>query len=135
MPLNKSGSEQALKQNIRTLMGEVGSSPHVQSQKQALAIAYRVKRENRAEGGEVDHLIPPPRNPGRAPAGVENFVADMTINPLWDVAQGVGAVASGYPTTPEVGAGALAAMGLMTPGARLAKPVAEGLESRQPAHK
>ncbi len=31
MPLKKSASKKALKSNIKTLMGEVGKSPHVQS--------------------------------------------------------------------------------------------------------
>lgn len=53
MPLVKSGSKQALKQNIRTLTKDVGQTPHVQSRKQALAIAFDVKRRNRAEGGQV----------------------------------------------------------------------------------
>lgn len=51
MPLNKSGSEGAFKQNVKTLMGEVGKSPHVQSRSQALAIAYATKRRGRAMGG------------------------------------------------------------------------------------
>lgn len=53
MPLVKSGSKQALKQNIRTLTKEVGKTPHVQSRAQALAISYDIKRRNRAEGGQV----------------------------------------------------------------------------------
>lgn len=51
MPLQRSSSGPAFKANVRTLMGEVGQSPHVQSQKQALAIAYSIKRRGRAEGG------------------------------------------------------------------------------------
>jgi hypothetical protein len=50
MPL-KSGKG-SFKSNVRTLMGEVGKSPHVQSRKQALAIAY-AKERGRAEGGAV----------------------------------------------------------------------------------
>ncbi len=53
MPLIKSGSKQALKENIRTLTKEVGHSPHVQSRNQAIAIAYETRRRNRAEGGQV----------------------------------------------------------------------------------
>lgn len=53
MPLVKSGSKQAFKENVKTLMGEVGSSPHVKSRAQALKIAYETKRRNRAEGGAV----------------------------------------------------------------------------------
>ncbi len=51
MPLDKSGGEGAFKRNVSTLMGEVGSSPHVQSRAQALAIAYDVKRRSHAAGG------------------------------------------------------------------------------------
>ena len=57
MPLDKSGTKQGFEKNVKTLMGEVGMSPHVQSQKQALAIAYATKRRARAEGGKV-HIGP-----------------------------------------------------------------------------
>lgn len=53
MPLIKSSSEKALKQNIKTLSGEIGKSPHVQSRAQALAVAYSMKRRARAAGGPV----------------------------------------------------------------------------------
>lgn len=53
MPLVQSGSKPALKENIKRLSGEVGKSPHVQSRQQALAIAFDVKRRNRADGGSV----------------------------------------------------------------------------------
>lgn len=61
-----------------------------------------------------------PRNPARMPVAVENFAMDATVNPLWDIAKGVGAVASdvGNIGSPEVGAGLFGAMGLMVPGAR-----------------
>ena len=51
MPLNHSSSDAAFKQNVSTLMGEVGKSPHVQSRDQALAIAFATKRRGRAPGG------------------------------------------------------------------------------------
>jgi hypothetical protein len=51
MPLDKSGGKAAFKRNVSTLIGEVGSSPHVQSRAQALAIAYDVKRRGKAAGG------------------------------------------------------------------------------------
>src|SRR5262245_39689622 len=61
MPLDKSGGKDAFKRNVSTLMGEVGKCPHVQSRKQALAIAYSYKRKKKkgglvqlAEGGLVD---------------------------------------------------------------------------------
>jgi hypothetical protein len=57
MPLAKSSSPEAFKSNVKTLMGEVGTSPHVQSRAQALAIAYSLKRRNRADGGGM-HVGP-----------------------------------------------------------------------------
>jgi len=57
MPLNKAGTREALHQNMKTLMGEVGASPHVQSRSQALAIAFDVRRRARADGGQV-HVGP-----------------------------------------------------------------------------
>lgn len=39
MPLIHSGSKAALKENMRMLHSEIGKSPHVQSQRQAVAIA------------------------------------------------------------------------------------------------
>ncbi len=50
MPLKRSASKKALKSNIKTLMGEVGKSPHVQSKAQAEAIGYAVQR--RAKKGK-----------------------------------------------------------------------------------
>jgi hypothetical protein len=55
MPLVSGSSPGAFKQNVRTLMGEVGKSPHVQSRQQALAIAYSKQRTGRADGGAVLH--------------------------------------------------------------------------------
>ena len=51
MPLIHSGTNAARDENIRTLMHDVGKSPHVQSREQALAIAYSNQRRNRADGG------------------------------------------------------------------------------------
>jgi hypothetical protein len=52
MPLVHSSSQPAFKQNVRTLMHEVGESPHVKSRAQALAIAYATQRRaKRAFGG------------------------------------------------------------------------------------
>jgi hypothetical protein len=59
MPLTKSSSPQAFKKNVKTLIGEIGKSPHVlQSRAQALAVAYSIKRRNRAEGGQAMHVGP-----------------------------------------------------------------------------
>jgi hypothetical protein len=58
MPLVHSKSPGAFKTNVRTLMHDVGKSPHVQSRKQALAIAYSTARRagaKMASGG----LTPP----------------------------------------------------------------------------
>lgn len=44
MPLTKKSSNKAFRKNVETLMKDVGKSPHVQSQSQALAIAYSEKR-------------------------------------------------------------------------------------------
>jgi hypothetical protein len=57
MPLVKSGSPQAFKTNVRTLMHEVGKSPHVQSRKQALAIAYATQRRGKDKGGAVEAAL------------------------------------------------------------------------------
>lgn len=43
MPLKHSASKKAFKSNVKTLMNDVGKSPHVQSRAQALAIAYSEK--------------------------------------------------------------------------------------------
>src|SRR5579862_3262192 len=51
MPLIHSSTNAARDQNIRTLMHDVGKSPHVASQAQALAIAYANQRRSRADGG------------------------------------------------------------------------------------
>jgi hypothetical protein len=53
MPLVSGSSPEAFRQNVSTLMGEIGKSPHVQSREQALAIAYAKQRRGRAEGGDV----------------------------------------------------------------------------------
>ena len=57
MPLLSGSSDAVRNANIRTLMGEIGRSPHVQSREQALAIAYAKQRRGRAEGGTVGGLV------------------------------------------------------------------------------
>jgi hypothetical protein len=61
MPLVSGSSPGAFKQNVRTLMGEIGKSPHVQSREQALAIAYAKQRRGRAAGGGTPKvtILPP----------------------------------------------------------------------------
>lgn len=52
MPLIHSSSPAALHANMRTLSGEIGKSPHVQSRDQAIAIALDIKRRSKhAFGG------------------------------------------------------------------------------------
>jgi len=59
MPLIHSASKKARNKNVRTLMHEVGDSPHVQSRKQAIAIAYseqrRAKSKTHKSHRELDH--------------------------------------------------------------------------------
>jgi hypothetical protein len=57
MPLVKSGGKEAFKTNVRTLMHDVGKSPHVQSRKQALAIAYATQRRGKKKGGAIDDAL------------------------------------------------------------------------------
>lgn len=61
MPLNHSKTKGAFNSNVKTLMNDVGKSPHVQSKDQALAIAYSIK--GRAFGG-VSPQMPQMGNPG-----------------------------------------------------------------------
>ena len=45
MPLIHKAGKAARQRNIKTLMGEVGESPHVQSRSQAIAIGYSIERQ------------------------------------------------------------------------------------------
>jgi hypothetical protein len=60
MPLIKSGSESAFKKNVGNLMDEykAGTSKHVTSPQQALAIAYSLKRRGKDNGGTVSPSPP-----------------------------------------------------------------------------
>ena len=49
MPLIHSSSKKARQKNTKTLIGEIGSSPHVQSVKQAVAIGYSEQRRAAAK--------------------------------------------------------------------------------------
>jgi hypothetical protein len=61
-------------------------------------------------------LVHVPRNPARAPQGLEDAVYEMAIKPLSDIGMGVGSVVEGQGwNSPEASAGFLAAMGLLTP--------------------
>jgi hypothetical protein len=69
-----------------------------------------------ALGEPTDVIVAPPRNPARAPQGVEDVVYGMTLKPLSDIGMGIGSVVEGQGwNSPEASAGFLAAMGLLTP--------------------
>lgn len=53
MPLIHSRSDEALHENVRRLIPEIGQSPHVQSRAQAIAIAESIKRRGKAGGGSI----------------------------------------------------------------------------------
>lgn len=46
MPLKKGKGKKVISSNIRTLMHEIGKSPHVKSRKQAIAIAMETARRS-----------------------------------------------------------------------------------------
>jgi hypothetical protein len=102
MPLDHSPTKAAFKSNVRTLMHDVGTSPHVKNQSQALAIAYALKRRGRAEGGaaEGDPLLPPPRNPMAPPQAIADALRKgMTGAAQWAATPGM--IAQGVqPQTP-----------------------------------
>ena len=49
MPLNKGSSKKTISGNIRTLMHEVGKSPHVKNRRQAIAIAFSKAGKSRGK--------------------------------------------------------------------------------------
>ena len=56
MPLIHSSSDKALHENMKTLMSDIGKSPHVKSRAQAVAIALETQRRaGRAMGGVVGY--------------------------------------------------------------------------------
>ena len=57
MPVTKGKSQKVFDANVKQLMSEIGKSPHVKNQRQALAIAYDVQR--RSGGGK------PPQKGGK----------------------------------------------------------------------
>ncbi len=89
MPLIKSKSEQALKANIKVLMGEVGKSPHVQSRSQGLAVAYAIKRRAKAAGGPVHEGPIISSVPGRTDAHEMDVPASSYVIPA-HVVSGLG---------------------------------------------
>lgn len=94
MPLVHSASQPAFKKNVKTLMSDVGKSPHIQTRAQALKIAYETQRRARASGGVAPHFdlggsidpqqqgVPPAPgvmpSPGNAPVGVAGPDPAMT---------------------------------------------------------
>lgn len=93
MPLVHSKSDKAFKRNVRTLMRDVGKSPHVQSRRQALAIAYATKRrgkqaglgtsETKATEKQGGGAVREPMQTGGVP-DVRSFNAQvMQQNPMW----------------------------------------------------
>jgi hypothetical protein len=98
MPLIKSASKPALKQNMRTLYSEIGKSPHVKNQKQAEAIALETQRrtKGRAFGGvapmlgQASNMMPPGSNPAMPPQMPINGVAGaMQPSPMMGPANGI----------------------------------------------
>lgn len=86
MPLDHSHSKSSFTNNIKTLMGEVGKSPHVQSRKQAEAIAYATEREpkGRAFGGvapmmsqAMQSTMPAGSNPAQPPMPSQGMAPGM----------------------------------------------------------
>jgi len=59
VPLIHSASKKARERNVKTLVHEVGESPHVKSVKQAVAISYSIQRraehKNHRSGRALDH--------------------------------------------------------------------------------
>jgi hypothetical protein len=59
MPLLHSSSKKAREKNVKTLVHEVGKSPHVKNVKQAVAIAYseqrRAAHKNHKSDRHLDH--------------------------------------------------------------------------------
>ena len=76
MPLIHSKSDSAFKANVRSLMHDIGKSPHVKNQKQALAIAYATKRRGRAAGGAA----PDPQDDRVAATNVAKLRLDTALN-------------------------------------------------------
>lgn len=72
---------------------------------------------------------------GRPPQALTDIATDMTVRPIWDMAQGLGAAVSGNIGVPEVGTGLLSTLGIFAgPGARTANRgalrLAEEMERR-----
>lgn len=119
MPLVKSGSKQAFKKNVRTLMGEVGGSPHVQSRAQALKIAYETKRRNRAAGGQVFEGPIVSDVPGRTDDHPMAVAAGSYVIPAEGVSNlGENNTLAGLARLRKIGAPGLRKMVHTAPGAR-----------------
>lgn len=124
MPLDHSHSKSSFTNNVKTLMEEVGKSPHVQSRKQALAISYATEREpkRRAMGGVAPQQL---ANPGGMMSTAMNpsMGGGMGINPAMPIGQNpVGQPMAQPPINTQ-------AMGVM-PGAMMGQP--NGLNAGMP---
>ena len=81
MPLIHSKSDSAFKANVKTLVGEIGKSPHVKDQRQALAIAYATKRRGRATGGPIQGFaLGGPQAPWQVKAEARGMMHTGPIN-------------------------------------------------------
>lgn len=121
MPLIKSASKKAVSSNIRAEMS--AGKP----QKQAIAIALSVARRARrkAEGGAVDELLPPQRNPARAPAAVEDAAMGAIVDPFVNAYR----AAKGRLTDTEAKDFALEAAAGLIPVGRAVKPISKGIKA------
>jgi hypothetical protein len=118
MPLVKSGSDKAFKQNVKTLTKEVGSSPHVQSRAQALAISYDIKRRNRADGGPVFEGPIVSEVPGRTDRHEMAVAAGSYIAPAEFVSHlGQNNTLAGLAHLKKIGAPGIRKMARSAPGA------------------
>ena len=118
MPLIHSKSEPAFKENVRTLMHEVGESPHVQSRKQALAIAYETKRRGKAAGGSVFEGPIVSEVPGRTDHHPMDVGAGSYVLPAEFVSHlGENNTLAGLKHLKEIGPHGIRAMARKAPGA------------------
>jgi hypothetical protein len=56
MPLLSGSSKKVIGENIGTLMGEIGKSPHVKSRKQAIAIAFSKAGKSKKKDAKIEAM-------------------------------------------------------------------------------